>query len=112
MIGNELLAKANSKGVILNVIPIENYGVHKNVRISRLSVWLQRGFFRFKRGCPYTKLLERFLLEHPFAQFDDPPDALEGALRILTMVSNLDTEAEPVDMMDDGLGDNICDILF
>lgn len=112
LIGNELMAKALEKNILLNVIPIENYGVNKNVRISRLSIWLQRGFFRYKRNCPYTRLLVQYLLEHPFAEHDDPPDALEGGLRILTMVSNLDTAEEAVDVFDDGLGDNLCDMFY
>ncbi len=112
LLGNELMAKSLERGVLINAIPIENYGVNKQVRISRLSVWLQRGFFRYKKGCPYTALLVKYLLEHPFADYDDPPDAMEGALRVLTMVSNLDTKEEAIDTFDDGLGDNICDMLY
>lgn len=112
LLGNELSGKMLERNTLFTVIPVENYGVNKNVRISRLSVWLQRGFFRYKRGCPYTKILLKCLLEHPFATYDDPPDAMEGALRVLTMVSNLDTTEEAGDMFDDGLGDNICDMVL
>lgn len=112
MIGNELMAKTIEQGVLLNVIPVENYGASKESRISRLSIWLKRGFFRYKRNCPHTRLLVQYLLEHPFAEHDDPPDALEGGLRVLTMVSNLDNAEVPVDVYDDGLGDNVCDVLY
>jgi predicted phage terminase large subunit-like protein len=108
MIGDELIAKAAEKNIVMPVYGIENYGVNKNVRISRLSVWLNRRFFVFKKACPYTRLLIEQLLNHPFSEHDDGSDALEGALRLLTMVSGLDNSIEPHEIADDGLGDNLC----
>ncbi len=107
LIGNELVAKLEAEGLYLPISAVENY-IIKQRRISRLSVWLKRKFFRFKRNCPHTALLLAALKEHPFAQFDDAPDALEGALRILTSISTLDNDNSTISAVgDDGLGDNI-----
>jgi len=103
LIGEEAIAKYQ----LLPLVAMPNFGTHKNVRISRLAVWLQRKFFRFKRNCKDTKILLQQLLEHPHAAHDDGSDALEGALRALTDVCNLeDASLEPED---DQVGDNIFD---
>lgn len=103
LIYEELIAKAP----MFPATTVENTGQHKNTRISRLGIWLQRKFFRFKLHCPDTKILLQQLKDHPHSDHDDGPDALEGALRVLTMLidpSNDDTE---MDAMDDGLGDRM-----
>jgi hypothetical protein len=105
LIYNELLAKAP----MFPAIPIENNGIHKNTRISRLSIWLQRKFFRFKANCPYTRILLQHLKDHPHSDHDDGPDALEGAVRVLTRLidpSNDDSDSS-MNPFDDGLGDSI-----
>lgn len=101
LISEEALAKYP----FLPITAVENYGVHKNTRISRLSIWFQRKFFRFKRGCKDTALLLQQLLDHPNSDHDDGPDALEAALRKLTSVCDLDT-IDPI-VEDDGIGDNV-----
>ncbi len=108
MIGDELQAKLMDQGIVMPVHGIQNYTTNKNVRISTLSIWFQRRFFVYKRACPYTRILIEQLLEHPFARHDDGSDALEGATRLLTMVSDLDNDTEAGDLYDDGLGDNLC----
>lgn len=105
LIGAELTAKAP----LLPISLVENTGTHKNTRISRLGIWLQRKFFRFKSGCPDTKILLNQLKDHPHSDHDDGPDALEGALRILTQYVDLgvtDINGEDLEL-DDGLGNNI-----
>lgn len=105
-----ILDEAIAKNPVLPLEPIDNYGVHKNTRISRLSIWFQRKFFRFKRGCKDTKLLLQQLLDHPHSAHDDGPDSLEGALRVLTTKYSLDVingEAEVAEA--DELGDNVFD---
>jgi hypothetical protein len=117
LMSEELYAKSTENGnVPLNVVQIENYGVHKNTRISRLSIWFQRRFFRFKRNCKATKILRTQLLDHPHADHDDGPDGLEGALRVLTSninVYTITTHTETAEVLssinEDGLGDNLCD---
>lgn len=74
------------------LVPIENGNTPKTVRIARLAAYLKRGFYKFKRNCPYTALLIDQLLAFPNPrEHDDGPDALEGATRVLYMVlSNAD----------------------
>jgi predicted phage terminase large subunit-like protein len=120
LMSDELFARAQEEGgSVLNVIPVENQGVHKNTRISRLSIWFKRRFFRFKRNCKHTKILLQQLLDHPHSDHDDGPDALEGLIRILTSNINVYTGAKSVDskevlssIEDDGLGDNLCEKLY
>jgi hypothetical protein len=110
LLSDELWAKAPR---VFNVVPIENYGVHKNTRISRLSVWLQRQFYRFKQDCKDTLLLIQQLQDHPLATHDDGSDGLEGVTRLLTQFTGEDnTLVDPnanhgmsSDFFDDGLGD-------
>lgn len=99
-----------AKSPLAPILEIVNQGVHKNTRISRLSLWFQRRFFVFKRGCRHTKLLMQQALDHPNSDHDDGPDAMEGAIRVLTQMVDLSivttaTEVQPLG--DDGLGDNI-----
>lgn len=107
LVGEQLMAACP----LLNVVPIENYGVHKNTRISRLNIWLDRSFFRMKRRCKHTQVLRTQLLQHPHADHDDGPDGLEGAVRVLTQLVNLYNEDEPVGEAD-GLGNNLCDAFW
>jgi predicted phage terminase large subunit-like protein len=94
LLSEELINKVMENKGILNVVPIENYGVSKVARISRLSVWLKRKFFLFKEGCPYTDILLNQLLDFPYADHDDGPDALEMGLRVLTNYVNIGTVME------------------
>ena len=106
LVADELVAKAPT----FPVMPIANYGVHKNTRISRLGIWLQRGFYKFKRNCRDTKILVQQLLDHPHADHDDGSDSLEGATRVLTSTVDISVPTVQQDAFaihDDGLGDNI-----
>lgn len=104
LIGDELFAKAKERGLFnVHVKPIDHHGVHKLTRISRLSVWLQRRAFRFRKGCPHTRLLLQQLMDHPNAQHDDGSDALEGCLTILSEITSGAADFEE----DDGIGERI-----
>lgn len=93
LIGTELLAKARERGLhALQLVQIQNYNVHKNTRISRLSIRVERKFYRFKNGCSHTRMLLQQLLDHPNADHDDGPDALEQATRLLEEVSGGQTD--------------------
>lgn len=99
LIGQELVDKAQERHIYdLNAVAMQNHGVNKLVRISRLSVWLQRKFFKFQRNCPHTALLVQQLKDHPFADHDDGSDVLEMGLRLL---NDILTNRE------DGIGDAI-----
>lgn len=102
-----LLPDLESKAPFFPVVPMENR-INKLARISRLGIWLQRGFFVFKSGCKSTRKLLDQLRDHPHAAHDDGSDALEGALRVLSTVVEFDDSGDAnTDFQDDGLGDNI-----
>lgn len=107
LISEEAIAKCP----LIPLVEVEHYGVHKNTRISRLSIWFQRKFFIFKRGCKSTRILMEQLLDHPNAEHDDGPDGLEAALRLLTDTVDIgdDDADEDIEPDIDELGDNIFD---
>lgn len=101
LLSEELTKKAiDMKATNLNVVPVSNDNVNKITRIDRLSVWLQRKFFRFKKGCRSCNKVKQQLLEHPFSEYDDGSDGLEGAVRLLTQVVSDDGS----DPQDDNIG--------
>ena len=104
LVGEELIAKAKAKSIFsLNLHALDNHGINKATRISRLSVWLQRKAFRFKRGCPHTRILLQQLQDFPNGDHDDLPDCLEMVLRIISEVT---AGAEDF-YADDGIGDQL-----
>jgi predicted phage terminase large subunit-like protein len=72
---------ARRRGVLVPVVELHN-SAPKPVRIRRLGPYLAQGRFRF-RDTPGTRLLVDQLREFPEGQFDDGPDSLEMALRVL-----------------------------
>jgi predicted phage terminase large subunit-like protein len=67
-------------------LPLECIHNHlsKQTRIrAGLTPHLARGEFRFLRDSPGTKLLIEQLIAFPTADFDDGPDALEMAVRLV-----------------------------
>lgn len=93
----------------LPCVPINNHGVNKNTRISRLGIWLQRRFFRFKSNCSSTKILLSQLMDHPNADHDDGSDGLEMGMRMMSNVIGTDENGRfNADAgVDDELGDNL-----
>jgi hypothetical protein len=105
MISEEYYAKMSRP---VAVIQIENYNVPKISRINRLGVWLERGFFRFKRNCAHTRKLIRQLQDHPRSTHDDAADALECITRMLTNYIGVDNPVlDASAITDDGLGDHL-----
>lgn len=96
----EAAERSNRLEFINNIILFDNQ-IKKTIRIARLSSWLQRGFFKFKRNCPYTMELIGQILEFPNPNaHDDGPDALEGALRTLNNVIYYDEDdGDPEEMI-------------
>lgn len=87
LLSEELTRKAQEQQIFnLHVMSIPTDNVNKMTRIDRLSVWLQRKFYRFKKNCPHTEKLKSQLRDHPFAEHDDGSDGLEGCTRLLTLV--------------------------
>lgn len=67
-------------------VNLMNNQVNKSIRIQRLSPFLSRKMFKFKKSCPYTQILLRQLRDFPYSKHDDGPDVLEMALRTLLQI--------------------------
>ena len=57
--------------------------VNKQVRIRRLSPYLEQRRLRFKSRSPGTALLVQQMRDFPVGDHDDGPDALEMGLRLM-----------------------------
>ena len=68
---------------------IRHGGVHKNLRIRRLTPYLRGYKFRFRSGSPGVELLLQQLRKWPHTKHDDGPDALEMLLRLLIELATL-----------------------
>lgn len=82
----EQAVRARSADLKLPIVPIENM-VSKIVRIRRLTPYLAKKVFRFKRTAG-TKLLVDQLKQFPNGTHDDGPDAAEAMLRVLIQLSH------------------------
>ena len=83
----QLQGKASLCGYAVPMVKITNT-VNKNIRIRRLGPYLGQGKIRFKANSPGTKLLVDQLKDFPTANYDDGPDALEMALRVMIDLHN------------------------
>lgn len=81
LIGVELLRLARERRIELPVFGITNMG-KKPVRIRTLGPLLAQRRLKFRVG-PGTRLLVQQLRDFPTGEFDDGPDALEMAKRML-----------------------------
>lgn len=81
----------------LPIVPIENM-TRKELRISRLGPYLARHRFRFRDNAGTRQLVSQ-LKSFPFGEYDDGPDALEMAIRVLhdVLYGDDDTSDESVD---------------
>ena len=70
--------------VPLNII---TNSVNKDLRISQIGPYLARKKLKFRRSSPGCHLLVSQLQEWPLADYDDGPDALEMALRLLQHIA-------------------------
>jgi len=73
--------RSRREGVYLPVREVNQGGIAKEARITRLSPLVENGTIRFVKG--RTELLVEQLLRSPKADHDDGPDALEGAVSIV-----------------------------
>jgi predicted phage terminase large subunit-like protein len=83
----QLQERARSAGMGIPIVPIVNT-VSKNVRIRRLGPYLGQTQIRFKAGSAGTKLLVDQLRDFPVSEYDDGPDSLEMALRVMIDIHN------------------------
>lgn len=86
-------------GILMPLYGMMTKGVNKQVRIRRLTPYLSCGQMRFKANCSSTRMLVEQLREFPNADYDDGPDALEMAVRLMNETLGTD--------VDDGLGNNL-----
>ncbi len=84
LVSENLTARFSEEKIMMEALAIPNGGVHKNTRISTLGIWFQRKLIKFRRNDAMTFLLLQQILDHPFSDHDDGPDALEGAIRMYT----------------------------
>lgn len=74
------------KKIIAPIVGQSTDGINKIIRIRRLSPFIARKKFRFKRRSRGVSLLIDQLKNFPTGDFDDGPDALEMALRRLKLM--------------------------
>lgn len=84
LVGNEVQALAAQASLNIALGPHNHKNTKKDLRISWLGPWLQRGFYKFLDNDPDTELLLDQLENFPIADYDDGPDALQGAQATLT----------------------------
>ena len=82
LLGMIFAAESKRAGLMLPIWELGNSKPSKIGRIRRLTPFLSRGEFRFKRGSPGAEMLVEQLQAFPVAEYDDGPDALEMAWRI------------------------------
>lgn len=73
-----------------------NNQTNKGLRISRLGPWLARKRLRLRRS-PSASILVQQLKDHPNGTYDDGPDSLEMALRLLRWFLDAAGEGESLD---------------
>lgn len=79
---------ARAAGMALNIFPAQNTA-NKVSRIrSTLTPFLSRGELHFSRQSRGARLLVQQLQEFPTGKYDDGPDALEMAIRLLSHIQN------------------------
>jgi hypothetical protein len=80
LLADELDDAFNDGFPMFPVMPIPSL-MHKDIRIARLSKYIQRRLFKF-RDTPSNRILVSQLMEFPHGQYDDGPDGLEMSCRL------------------------------
>ena len=83
ILGTDIIGRAKRRNLMIPLVTISTEGVAKEVRIRRLSPYMEQRMIRFKADSPGAKLLVSQLQEFPQGDHDDGPDALEMAIRLL-----------------------------
>jgi len=91
----EFDAVAKTQGLILPLRGISNY-LKKETRVAAISPLVERAQIRFRQGHSDQDLLVEQLLMFPDGPFDDGPDALEGAVRVLQSLTITAASSEKV----------------
>jgi PBSX family phage terminase large subunit len=90
---DNLIQRQRMAGVDMNIGLIPTQGIAKEVRIKRLTRFINGRKFRFRKT-EGTKLLVNQMESFPHAAHDDGPDSLEMAVRIAQEMGLLGSEIE------------------
>lgn len=85
LIALEIQRQAAIMNLMCPLMPVENM-TNKIVRIRTISPYVNMRGLRFKRRSPGTNILLKQLQEFPNSDHDDGPDALEVAIRMMSML--------------------------
>jgi predicted phage terminase large subunit-like protein len=85
-VGTELQRALIQAHLPTTVIPIHTENVNKIVRIRRLTPYFTQRRVRFCTRNPYLSILLNQLIYFPNAEYNDGPDAMEMAVRLLGLV--------------------------
>ena len=94
LLATQLQQKAAVAGYAVPLVKVVNT-VNKNIRIRRLGPYLSQKNIRFKANSPGTKLLVDQLRDFPVSEYDDGPDSLEMALRVMIEMYNGRKQRQP-----------------
>jgi len=94
LLATQLQQKAAVAGYAVPLVKVVNT-VNKNIRIRRLGPYLAQKNIRFKANSPGTKLLVDQLRDFPVSEYDDGPDSLEMALRVMIELYNGRKQRQP-----------------
>ena len=94
LLATQLQQKASVAGYAVPLVKVVNT-VNKNIRIRRLGPYLSQKNIRFKADSPGTKLLVDQLRDFPVSEYDDGPDSLEMALRVMIELYNGRKQRQP-----------------
>jgi len=94
LLATQLMQKASVAGYSVPLVKVVNT-VNKNIRIRRLGPYLSQKNIRFKANSPGTKLLVGQLRDFPVSEYDDGPDSLEMALRVMIELFNGRRQRQP-----------------
>jgi hypothetical protein len=102
LLADQLYEQSKASGMSLPIWPMNNWE-NKMVRIrATLTPYLSRKEFRF-RDTPGTRLLVEQLRGFPTCKYDDGPDALELAVRLMRDVFQRGANGQPMEDPDSEL---------
>lgn len=93
LLQEEIERQSRERGMLLPIYGMTNTN-NKRIRIRTLTPYLRTGRLRFKSDSTGAVQLVEQLREFPTGRYDDGPDALEMALRLLRHLSEMDVPDE------------------
>ena len=87
LLKDEMDRLSRKRGLLIPTYGLNN-SANKRTRIRRLTPFIRTERFRFKSSSDGTRLLVDQLREFPSSRYDDGPDALEMAVRLLSRLQH------------------------